>query len=135
MRSDLQAKIGYDRCWSRHHVQAALIYDQQAYTANGRNNSVRRQSALATVGYTFDNRYTVNIVGNYSGSAYLPEGDAFHFYPAVNAAWVLSEEPFLRNAKQLDLLKLSASYGISGWDGNLSHELWRQSFGNTNAHG
>ena len=65
----------------------------------------------------------------------LPEGDAFHFYPAVNAAWVLSEEPFLRNAKQLDLLKLSASYGISGWDGNLSHELWRQSFGNTNAHG
>ena len=121
MRSDLQAKIGYDRCWSQHHVQAAVIYDQQAYTANGRNNSVRRQSVLATVGYTFDNRYTVNVVGNYSGSAYLPEGDAFHFYPAVNAAWVLSEEPFLRNAKQLDLLKLSASYGISGWDGNLSH--------------
>ena len=33
MRSDLQAKIGYDRCWSQHHVQAAVIYDQQAYTA------------------------------------------------------------------------------------------------------
>ena len=125
MRSDLQAKIGYDRCWSQHHVQAAVIYDQQAYTANGRNNSVRRQSVLATVGYTFDNRYTVNVVGNYSGSAYLPEGDAFHFYPAVNAAWVLSEEPFLRNAKQLDLRSFGNRFtaSVEGFFERRSHIL------------
>lgn len=135
MRSDLQAKIDYDRSWNRHHLQTAVIYDQQAYTANGRNNSIRRQSLLLTAGYTFDNRYTVNWVGNYSGSAYLPEGDAFHFYPAVNAAWILSGEPFLKKSEWIDLLKISASCGISGWDGNLSHELWRQSYGNTNAHG
>ena len=26
-----------------------------------------------------------------------------------------------------------ASYGLSGWDGNLSHELWRQSYGSGGA--
>ena len=135
MRSDLQARIGYDRTWGRHHVEASVIYDQQAYTANNRNMSTRRQSLLATVGYTFDNRYTVNVVGNRSGSAFLPEGDAFLFYPAVNAAWILSGESFLERAEWLDLLKISASCGVSGWDGNLSHELWRQSYGNTNANG
>ena len=133
MRSSLQAKIGYVNSWEKHDVAAAVIYDQQAYTANGRNKSTRRQSILATANYTFDKRYTVGVVGSYSGSAYLPEGDAFAFYPAVNAAWIVSEEGFLAGAKQLNLLKIFASYGVSGWDGNLTHELFRQSYGGTNA--
>ncbi len=133
MRSSFQAKIGYDNHWGAHKVAAAVIYDQQAYTANGRNNSTRRQSVLATANYTYDKRYTLGVVGSYSGSAYLPEGDAFAFYPAVNAAWNIAEESFMDNIRSVNRLKLFASYGLSGWDGNLTHELFRQSYGGTNA--
>lgn len=33
----------------------------------------------------------------------------------------------------INLFKIRASYGLSGWDGNLSHELWRQSYGSGGA--
>lgn len=133
MRTDFQAKVNYGRSFAKHHVTAAMVYDQQSYTANGRNSSNRRQSMLAIAGYSYDGRYSANLVGNYSGSSYLPEGDAFHFYPAANVSWTISREPFMSGSAWCDLLKLSASYGISSWDGNMSHELWRQSYGTVNA--
>ena len=37
--------------------------------------------------------------------------------------------------KRFGLLKLHASYGLSGWDDNLSHELWRQAYGGNYAGG
>ncbi len=131
--TDIQAKVQYDRTFNKHQVFAAAIYDYQEAVSNGRNSSRFNQSAIATASYTYDGRYNINLVGNYSGSAYLPKGSRFHFYPAVSAAWVLSNEPFMRSVKQLNLLKFFASCGVSAWDGNLSHELYLQSYGNTNA--
>lgn len=128
IRHDIQAKIDYNRAFGKHQVNGVLIYDMQSTVRNGRNNTSKNQSILFNAGYTYDNRYTVNAVVNYSGSAYLPDGDKFATYPAVSAAWVASNESFLKELSFLNLLKVRASYGISGWDGNLSHELWRQSY-------
>ncbi len=131
MSSVFNAKIDYDRTFGKHDVKAALIYDQQVYNANGKNASARRQSVLATASYNYAGRYAVNLVGNYSGSAYLAHGDAFTFYPAIDAAWFISEESFMKNVEQVDMLKIFASFGYSGWDGNLSHELWREAYYNS----
>ena len=100
---------------------------------NGRNLSTKRQSAVVTAAYTYDDRYSVSLAGSWSGTAYLEEGSRFHFYPAVNAAWIATGEDFLKDARNLDYWKVFASAGISGWDGNMSHELWRQSYGGENA--
>lgn len=128
MRMDFQAKVAYSRTFGKHDVYAAGIFDMQSYTANGRNNSTKRLSAIATASYTYDGRYSVSTVANGSGSAYLAPGRKMVFYPAVNAAWIASGESFLKDAKGLDFLKLSASFGYSGWDGNLSHELYLQNW-------
>lgn len=134
MRSDIQAKIDYRFNQNKHNLYAALIYDQQAYTTNGRNKSNKRQSSMLYAAYTYDNRYSLSGVMNYSGTAYLPEGHRFHLYPALSAAWIISNEKFFKgHVKGINQLKLYASYGISGWDGNMTHELWRQSYGGTNA--
>lgn len=101
-RSNFQAKADYSRTFDKHRVGGALIYDMQSVNRNGRNNSQKNLSVLMNATYTYDDRYTLNAVFNRSGSAYLPDGDKFANYPA---------------------------YGLSGWDGNLSHELWRQSYG------
>ena len=134
MRSDFQAKVSYDRMFGAHKVGSALIYDMQSSIVNGRNNSAKRQSVLLNASYIYADRYVLNAVVNHSGSAYLPDGDKFHTYPAVSAAWVLSNEDFMKNADWLDLLKIRASYGLSGWDGDLTHELWRQYFGSGNGY-
>lgn len=132
MRSNIQAKINYLLQSNVHDLSASLIYEQQSYTANGRNKGAKRQSGLLYATYMYNNRYTVNGVLNYSGTAFLPKGDRFHLYPAVSAAWIASNERFMKNVETINQFKLYASYGISGWDGNMQHELYRQSYGNTN---
>ena len=134
MNTDFQAKIAYNRHFGKHNPAAAVIYDLQSSIVNGRNNSIRRQSVIGTLGYNYADRYILNAGLSWSGSAYLPKGDRFHIYPAVSAAWIMSNENFLKGASWMNLLKIRASYGISGWDGNLSHELWRQSYGSGNGY-
>lgn len=129
MRSDFQAKVAYDRAFGKHQVGGAIIYDMQSVVRNERNNSTKNLSVLANATYTYDNRYTLNAVINHSGSAYLPDGDKFRNYPAVSAAWIISNEGFMKNVSVINLLKIRGSYGGSGWDGSLTHELWRQSYG------
>lgn len=132
LRSDFQAKVTYDRSFGKHQVTGALIYDMQSIVRQSRNNSQKNQSVIVNGTYTYDSRYSINAVLNHSGSAYLPNGSKFTNYPAVSAAWILSNESFMKSVTPINLLKIRASYGISGWDGNLSHELWRQSYGGSN---
>lgn len=133
LRSDFQAKVDYNRTFGKHQVGGALIYDMQSVVKNGRNNSQKNQSVLVNATYTYDNRYSLNAVFNRSGSAYLPDGDKYSNYPAVSAAWIVSNEAFMEKVTPINLFKIRASYGLSGWDGNLSHELWRQSYGSGGA--
>lgn len=129
LRSDFQAKVTYDRTFGKHQVSGALIYDMQSIVRQNRNNSQKNQSVIVNGTYTYDNRYSINAVLNHSGSAYLPDGSKFTNYPAVSAAWIVSNEAFMKSVTPINLLKIRASYGLSGWDGNLTHELWRQSYG------
>ena len=62
---------------------------------------------------------------NYSGSAYLAPGHRFNAYPAVSIAGIVSTEPYV---------KVYGSAGLSGSDGDLEHELWRQAYGSSNGH-
>lgn len=133
MRSNMQGKVNYVLNTGAHQLNSAVVYDQLSYTADGRNNSNSRQSAMLAASYTYAGRYTLNGVLNYSGTSFLPEGDRFNLYPAVSAAWVMSKEKFFQKVTGIDLLKFHASYGVSGWDGNMSHELYRQSYGGSGA--
>ena len=134
MRSDFQAKLGYDRTFDKNHIAASFIYDMQSNVREGRNNTQKNQSFIGNASYTYDNRYALNAVINYSGSAYLPDDDKYRTYPAVSGAWIASNENFMKDVTSINLLKLRVSYGLSGWDRSLSHELWRESYlsGNSN---
>ncbi|WP_052143813.1 SusC/RagA family TonB-linked outer membrane protein [Wocania ichthyoenteri] len=129
LKTNFQAKLGYDRTFDEHTLSGTVIYDQQSSIRNIRNNSKKRQSILATAGYSYKDRYIFNAVVNYSGTSYLEKGSRFHTYPAASAAWVISNEQFMNKySNTVDLLKLRASYGTSGWDGNSRHELYLQNY-------
>lgn len=128
LRTDFQARVGYDRTFGDHHVSAAAVYDQQGDVNNGRNNTFKRQSLIGNVSYSYLNRYFVDAAISWSGTNVLPDHHRFKTYPAVSAAWLISEEDFMQT-DFIDMLKLRASYGLSGWDGNTPHELFRQSYG------
>lgn len=135
MSSVVQARINYERIFNgKHRVDAHAIYRQRSYIANGRNNSNKTQEAMITASYGYDNRYLVDLVANWSGTSYLPEGGRFTFYPAANISWVMSNEDFMKSAPAVSYLKLFASAGLSGYDGNMQHELYIQTYGSGNGY-
>lgn len=133
MRSNLEGNIDYSRSFGLSDINAEMKYYQNSYIAKGRNLSNKRQGALFSINYGFDNRYSISGVINYSGSSYLPKGDRFNLFYGANFSWNAKEESFLKEVDEITRLKLSASYGLSGWDGNMTHELYLQSYGDTGA--
>jgi TonB-linked SusC/RagA family outer membrane protein len=125
INSGLDAKILYDRAFGANSLIASAIYRQETSVPLGRNTTRKRQYLIGTAGYNFSNRYMIDLVANYYGTSLLSTGDKFRNYPAVSAGWVISNESFF-SSKSLDLLKLRASWGKSGYDGNLQYELDRQ---------
>lgn len=128
LRTMFQGRLKYHLDMEKHHIDLAAIYDQQSYTASGRNKSTKRQSGIFSASYNYDNRYLIQGVVTHSGTAFLPKNHQFHTYPAVTAQWNISNERFMKQVL-VDKLQLYASYGLSGWDGNLSHELYLQNYG------
>ncbi|MBO4465448.1 MAG: SusC/RagA family TonB-linked outer membrane protein [Bacteroidales bacterium] len=126
MNFELQAKVNWERDFEDHHIDTHLAYRQRSWIENSRNASSKTQEMLLTASYNWKNKVFADVVMNYSGSAYLPKGNRFHFYPAVNVSGiVLDGDPYL---------KVYASAGLSGMDDDLTHELYRQVYGSTNGH-
>lgn len=59
-------------------------------------------------------KYFLNFAFSYDGSSRFGDNNRYGFFPSVSAGWLMNEERFLENFKQLSLLKLRASYGRSG---------------------
>ena len=126
MKMELQARLNWQRDFDAHHVEAHAAYRQRSWILSGQNNSSKTQELLGTVSYNWKKRIFADAVINYSGSAYMPKGKRFHWYPALNvAAIVLPGDPYL---------KVYGSIGRSGSDGDLEHELWRQNYVSGNSY-
>ncbi|WP_461148337.1 SusC/RagA family TonB-linked outer membrane protein [Spirosoma pulveris] len=81
---------------------------------DGQETSFSFLSYFARVNYRFNNRYLLGVSGRIDGSSRFGTNNRYGFFPAASAGWILTEESFLKNVKALSLLKLRASYGLTG---------------------
>ena len=125
MRFEMQARMNYTKAFGDSKIDAHAAYRQRSWITAERNESTKTQEFLATASYSWKNAFFVDAVLNYSGSAYLAPGSRFNLYPAINVASIVSREPYV---------KVFGSWGLSGSDGDLEHELWRQAYGSSNGH-
>lgn len=86
------------------------------YNAEGYGISYRQRQMFATLDaiYNYGDRYIVEAVGQYVGTHRFDKAHRFAFMPSFGASWILSNEPFLKDAGFLDLLKLRAQWGVVG---------------------
>ena len=120
MKFELQGRLNWARDFDENHIEAHAAYRQRAWILSGRNESSKTQEYLGSVSYNWKGRLFADAVLNYSGSAYMPKGKRFHFYPALNIAGVLLPgDPYV---------KAYASAGLAGSDEDMEHELWRQNY-------
>lgn len=121
--NQLRVQAGYDRTFGAHSLTAAVAYEHyRRYVDADMNGNAGIQTTYAhqavsgRVNYAYDARYVAEFGFSYSGSDNYAAGNRFRFYPSASAAWILSNERFLRASKAVNLLKLRFSVGSLGYD-------------------
>jgi len=90
-------------------------------TSSKWENERRSQFIRASVDVL--DRYVVSAALRRDGTDKFFPGKKYSLFPSVSLAWKLSNEPFLKNVKWINLLKIRASYGVTGSD-NLGSSLY-----------
>jgi len=84
----------------------------------GFNNTLYRyNAAYARIGYTWDDKYLLNLTARRDGSSRFGPGKQWGNFGAIGLGWIFSNEKFVvNNLPWLSFGKLRSSYGITGND-------------------
>lgn len=89
--------------------------DRTFRETNGLEGIDARQSIIGRFNYAYDGKYLAEASFRYDGAALFPEQERFGFFPAISAAWRISEENFFAKIKEtVSDLKLRFAYGATG---------------------
>lgn len=95
--------------------------DQVTYIAAGQvtsgTNYISQWSMaswFARFNYAFEGKYLLTATVRQDGSSRFGSNNKWGTFPSVALGYRLSEEPFMKNIKAINNLKIRASYGISG---------------------
>jgi len=94
-------------------------------------NDSKLFSLYARALYNFDEKYLFTVSIRSDKSSKFGPNNQVGYFPAVSAGWVLSEEHFLSDSKNINLLKLRASWGINGVD-NIREDEFNASYNDAN---
>lgn len=128
----IQASVDYKRVFADvHRINAMLVYHQKErlYTTPSDasiNTDAKKEYRIlpyrdmglaGRFTYGYKDKYLFEFNFGYNGSDNFAEGHRFGFFPSVAVGYVISSEPWFEKLQQtISLLKLRASYGLSGND-------------------
>ncbi|PTN09013.1 TonB-linked SusC/RagA family outer membrane protein [Mangrovibacterium marinum] len=76
----------------------------------------RRLSYFARIQYDYEGKYLLSAMLRRDASTKFGPNNTVAYFPSVTIGWNLAKEDFLKEAENIDLLKLRLSYGILGSD-------------------
>jgi iron complex outermembrane receptor protein len=119
-----------------HILDVTAGYSYQDWMSRGPNNPTFNQAQDSIIGaasspypnytknvllsyyaraiYSYKGKYIVNASLRRDGSSRFSPEQRWGMFPAVSAAWLLTEEDFLKNSKAINMLKLRAGWGVTG---------------------
>jgi len=125
-----ESKNSSTRVWGEGFFNDVLTNISSATVSNS-GSSFEAGSGLASylgrVNYNYDSRYYLNLTGRVDGSSKFAPDNQYAFFPAVGAAWRISNESFLQDNNFIDELKLRVSAGVSGQQ-DFGNYAWRTLF-------
>lgn len=130
----LEASLNYKRMFNDlHDVTGVLVFNQrETVSQNGSGLDLlptRKQNVVARATYGYDNRYMVEGSFGVTGSDNFARGHRWGIFPAIGAAWYISNEKFMEGTQDvINKLKLRLSYGRTGNDnvGDLGRFPYRE---------
>lgn len=64
--------------------------------------------------YSLQNKYVINASVRRDGSSRFSPSTRWGIFPAVSAAWIVSEEKFMKNLSFVNMLKVRGGWGVTG---------------------
>jgi TonB-linked SusC/RagA family outer membrane protein len=118
-RMDYQElSLGYDKTINDKHKVGLLVLANRDNVVQGSNLPLTYSGISGRVNYDFKNKYLAEVAFGLNGSNRFPDNGStkYSLFPSLGLGWIVSKEEFLKDASWLSFLKLSASYGLTGWD-------------------
>ena len=136
--------INYSNTWGKHNLNLTGVYEYNYFTsdgfsANGRDypisffqdnnlgtgdptrNSIssgkeefKLISFLGRANYNYDNKYYLTASMRRDGSSKFGKNNRWGTFPAVNVAWRISKENFLKDVSWINDIKIRVGYGETG---------------------
>ncbi|MBP5172950.1 MAG: TonB-dependent receptor [Bacteroidales bacterium] len=91
--------------------------DPEKYQITNSLYATKLISGIVRLNYTFAGKYLATFTARADGSSKFGADNKWAFFPSGALSWKINEEDFLADTKWIDLLKVRASYGISGNQG------------------
>ena len=98
--------------------------------SNASNSFYERQAYVVANGdYSWQGKYFASFSAQYAGSSRFARENRFEFFPSAAFGWLVSEEPWMKEVKWVDKLKVSLDAGsIADADIYGSKYLYRASY-------
>ena len=77
-------------------------------------------SYMGRLNYMYDDRYVVTVNLRADGSSKLGANHKWGFFPSASAAWIISNEAFMKNQDIISNLKFRVGYGVTGNQSGIS---------------
>ena len=91
-----------------------MTEDGEFVSNTGWSDAASNTSFFGRVNYGYDNRYLVTATIRADGSSKFGPSNKWGVFPSAAAAWRISQEKWMENARWLDNLKLRLGYGQVG---------------------
>ncbi|MBQ2673075.1 MAG: SusC/RagA family TonB-linked outer membrane protein [Prevotella sp.] len=123
-RLHIDGGFNFQRSFGKHDLYTQLKWDYEYVDPEGVNNTIYRQNISWWTHYGYNKRYYADFALVYSGSSRLAPNTKWNFSPTLSAAWVISNEHFMKDVKWINFLKLRASAGIINADYLPGDNVW-----------
>lgn len=103
--------LSFDKKFGLNYFSGALTYRMSSFKRDGIEEPQREQAGIFTALYSYDDKYSIQGVLNYSGTSGLAPNHTYSMSPSIGISWIVSEENFMKNQRFLDYLKLRGEFG------------------------
>jgi len=110
---------GFDTNYFKwYNMKAGSIINWGDVTSSATESTIL--SYMGRFNYMYDNRYVITINLRQDGSSKLGANYKWGFFPSASAAWLVSNEEFMKGQSLISNLKLRAGFGVTGNQSGIS---------------
>lgn len=105
--------LDYNKQFGKHSVNGIALYSQEYDNYNSWDVKTLL-SYLAKAYYSYDSKYLLELGIRRDGSSLFAKNKRWGSFPSVAVGWNVANENFLKDVKNINMLKFRASYGTLG---------------------